>query len=114
MLTNEGVFMDKTLQEIKEAEEEAEQILQKTEKKTRDLLLTVQTTIIHEQASRQESFEKEKKKTLDALRKTLEKKRSAILKESEAEAHLLAAKAHKKVPAAVDFVTAAFKDYVNQ
>lgn len=114
MLINEGVFMDKTLQEIKEAEEEAEHILQKTEKKAHDLLLTVQTTITHEQAARQESFEKEKKKTLDALRKTLEKKRSVILKESETEAQILAAKAHKKVPAAVDFVTAVFKDYVKQ
>ncbi|MBI3033212.1 hypothetical protein HYY69_07080 [Candidatus Woesearchaeota archaeon] len=106
--------MDRTLLEIKEAEEEAEHIITRAEKKTHEFLLTLQTTIAHEQDVRQEAFEKEKKNALDHLRKALEKKRSAILKDSETEAQVLTAKAHKNLPASVDFVVTAFKDYIKQ
>ncbi len=104
--------MDKTLLEIKEAEEEAATMLSHAEKKTHELLSSIQEVVQKHQKQQKEAYEKEQKNMLDHLRKTIEKKRASLLKDAETQAQLLAAKAHKHVPQAVEHVVNAFKHTV--
>lgn len=104
--------MDKTLLEIKEAEEEAASLITHAEKKAHDALQSVQATVQHHQKQQKETFDKEKKNMLDQVRKNIEKKRASLLKDAETQAQLLAAKAHKHVPQAVDHVIATFKQAI--
>ena len=106
--------MDKTLLEIKEAEEEAVKILQNAEKKALKLELNAKEALTNLISTKRNEHENEKKQKLDTLKKFLQKERARILKQAQQEVQALESKAHKNISMAVDGVVALFKEYSNK
>ena len=106
--------MDKTLLEIKEAEEEAVKILQNAEKKALKLELNAKEALTNLISAKRNEHEDEKKQKLDTLKKSLQKERARILKQAQLEVQALESKAHKNISMAVDGVVALFKEYSNK